>query len=390
MKIIYVSALTEEKKMNSIIQNSKQKPLQSIQKFHRLICEGLVANNIEVKTISSIPMSRTISNRIIWFDKKQNVNGVEYNYIPFFNLKIIRQISTFICTIFMTIKECIKEKKKKVFICDLLNTTLSSTVLILSKLLKFKCIAIVTDLPRDIGGKFSISKKINQVLQNKYDAYILLTEAMNEVVNEKNKPFVVIEGIADSNMKQKENNIENKYKEKVCIYAGGLYEKYGVKNLVEAFKLLKQNNVSLHIYGSGELEEYLNKIEDNRIKYFGVVENEKIVDEEIKATLLINPRFSNEEYTKYSFPSKNIEYMASGTPLLTTKLPGMPQEYYKYVYLLEDETVEGIKEKLEEIFNKSEKELKQKGEKAQKFVQSNKSNKKQVKKIIESGVLGYD
>ena len=382
MKIIYVSALTEEKKMNSIIRNSKQKPLQSIQKFHRLICEGLVANNIEIKTISSIPMSRIISNKIIWFDKKQNVNGVEYNYIPFFNLKIIRQISTFICTIFMTIKECIKGKKKKVFICDLLNTTLSSTVLILSKLLKFKCIAIVTDLPRDIGGKFSISKKINQVLQNKYDGYILLTEAMNEVVNEKNKPFVVIEGITDSNMKQKENNIENKYKEKVCIYAGGLYEKYGVKNLVEAFKLLKQDNIRLHIYGAGELEEYLNKIEDTRIKYFGVVENEKVVDEEIKATLLINPRFSNEEYTKYSFPSKNMEYMASGTPLLTTKLPGMPEEYYDYVYCFEDETLEGMKKTLNEILAKSNGELEEKGSKAKEFVLTKKSNRVQAEKII--------
>lgn len=383
MKIIYVSALTEEKKMNSIIRNSKQKPLQSIQKFHRLICEGLVANNIEIKTISSIPMSRTISNKIIWFDKKQNVNGVEYNYIPFFNLKIIRQISTFICTIFMTIKECIKEKKKKVFICDLLNTTLSSTVLILSKLLKFKCIAIVTDLPRDIGGKFSISKKINQVLQNKYDGYILLTEAMNEVVNEKNKPFVVIEGITDSNMKQKENNIENKYKEKVCIYAGGLYEKYGVKNLVEAFKLLKQDNIRLHIYGAGELEEYLNKIEDNRIKYFGVVENEKVVDEEIKAALLINPRFSDEEYTKYSFPSKNMEYMASGTPLLTTKLPGMPKEYYDYVYCFEDETVEGMEKKLKELLSKSNGELEEKGAKAKEFVLMKKNNIVQARKIIK-------
>ena len=37
----------------------------------------------------------------------------------------------------------------------------------------------------------------------------------------------------------------------------------------------------------------------------------KIVKEEKKSTLLVNPRFTNEEYTKYSFPSKNMEYMAS-------------------------------------------------------------------------------
>ena len=38
--------------------------------------------------------------------------------------------------------------------------------------------------------------------------------------------------------------------------------------------------------------------------------------------------------------------MACGTPLLTTKLPGIPDEYYEYCYTLDDETVDGvIKEK---------------------------------------------
>ena len=70
------------------------------------------------------------------------------------------------------------------------------------------------------------------------------------------------------------------------------------------------------------------------VKYKGVAPNAVIVEEELKATLLVNPRPTGEEYTKYSFPSKNMEYMASGTPVLTTCLPGMPAEYNEYVYLL--------------------------------------------------------
>lgn len=33
--------------------------------------------------------------------------------------------------------------------------------------------------------------------------------------------------------------------------------------------------------------------------------------------------------------------MASGTPILTTKLPGMPSEYYPHIYSFEEETTEG-------------------------------------------------
>ena len=44
MKIIYVSTVVSKTKMEKIMQNAIQKPLQSIQKFHRLICEGFALN----------------------------------------------------------------------------------------------------------------------------------------------------------------------------------------------------------------------------------------------------------------------------------------------------------------------------------------------------------
>lgn len=382
MKIIYISTVTSKKLMNKIIEESKNKPLQSIQKFHRLICEGFAKNNVEIKTYSSIPMSRKISSKFIWFNKKEKENGVEYNYIPFINIKIIRQICTFIGMTFNIIKECIKNKKQKVFICDILNTTISSTTLVLSKIFRFKCIAIVTDLPRDMTNARKLSGKINECLQSKYDGYIILTEAMNEIVNTNKKPSVVIEGIADSEIIRENENIE-KYKEKVCMYAGGLYEKYGVKALIEAFLAIENKDIRLHLYGAGDLEDYIKKLKDDRVKYYGVVKNDVIVEEEKKATLLINPRFTSDEYTKYSFPSKNIEYMASGTPLLTTKLSGMPKEYYEYVYLFEDEKVDGYLQAMKKVLTLDSGELRKKGKSAKEFIIQYKNNIKQSKRILE-------
>lgn len=88
----------------------------------------------------------------------------------------------------------------------------------------------------------------------------------------------------------------------------------------------------------------------------------------MKAALLVNPRPIKPEYTKYSFPSKNMEYMVSGTPLMTTKLPGIPKEYYPYIYLLEDESPEGIARRLNEILNISMIERNEKAKEARKFV----------------------
>ena len=377
MKIIYISALASKSKMNGIIENSKNKPLQSIQKFHRLMCEGFVKNNISVKTISSIPMSRKISGKILWLDKCEEENGVKYTYIPFINAKILRQICTFLGTIVKVTKEVLKNKKEKIFVCDILNTTISTTTLVLSKLFKFQCWAIVTDLPRDMQK----NKKINEKMQTKYDGYILITEEMNKIVNPKNKPHIIIEGLVDINDNMKNDEIQ-KSSPRVIMYAGGLYEKYGVKTLIEAFCNIQNNNIKLDLYGDGDLVPYIKSIENKKIDFHGVVTNDKIVEAEKKATLLVNPRFTSEEYTKYSFPSKNMEYMVSGTPVLTTKLPGMPEEYCKYVYLIEDETQRGMQKCLDTLLSLNEDELDKKGKKAREFVLSQKNNVNQTNKII--------
>lgn len=379
MKIIYISALASKSKMNGIIENSKNKPLQSIQKFHRLMCEGFVKNNVPVKTISSIPMSRKISGKILWLDKCEEENGVKYTYIPFINIKVLRQICTFLGTIVKVTKEVLNNKKEKIFICDILNTTISTTTLILSKIFKFQCWAIVTDLPRDMQK----NKKINEKMQTKYDGYILITEEMNKIVNPKNKPYIVIEGLVDIR-ESAENNEVQKSSPRVIMYAGGLYEKYGVKTLIEAFCNIQNNNIKLDLYGDGDLVPYIKSIENKKIDFHGVVTNDKIVEAEKKATLLVNPRFTSEEYTKYSFPSKNMEYMVSGTPVLTTKLPGMPEDYYQYVYFIENETVTGIQDVLNNLMNLPENELIQKGIEARNFILNNKNNVIQSKKIIKT------
>ena len=102
----------------------------------------------------------------------------------------------------------------------------------------------------------------------------------------------------------------------------------------------------------------------------------------MEAALLVNPRPTNEEYTKYSFPSKNMEYMVSGTPVLTTDLPGMPRDYLPYVYLIEKEDVEGVAESFKYVLNISQCDRDSKGFEAKRYVIENKSNVKQAAKVI--------
>ena len=178
---------------------------------------------------------------------------------------------------------------------------------------------------------------------------------------------------------------DKKQTPKVIMYAGSLHVEYGVKLLTEAFLSGEFNGCELHIYGAGNYQEELQRIakENSSIKYFGVVDNAEIVDRQLKATLMVNPRPTNEDFVKYSFPSKTMEYMASGTPLLTTKIPSMPNEYLDYVYLIDDETVDGVKDALLGVLGKPVEVLHEKGTGAKYFVLEKKNNYIQAKKLIE-------
>lgn len=170
-----------------------------------------------------------------------------------------------------------------------------------------------------------------------------------------------------------------------CMYAGAISEKYGLRNLIDGFRMADIPNARLDLYGPCDFEEELVQLakEDPRIFYGGLLLNSEIVTKEQEATLLINPRPTTEEFVKYSFPSKNMEYMVSGTPILTTVLPGMPREYYPHVYLLEDESSEGIAKKLKQVLLQSDEALFEKGCAARAFVLNTRNNVVQAQKILD-------
>lgn len=395
--ILYVSSVCSEEVLQFIFDTAKVKPQLAAQKFHRLLAEGFATHSDEclITTLSSIPVVPENHSKKIWWLPKKTTNNLTYKYIPMLNVKGVKNIGVFGYTFLKVFFWSLKGTKKKTVICDLLNVTISMASMAACKFTGTKIIAIVTDLPGLMVDAKSSSKAVPAPIVSKrltwFDGYIILTEQMNKVINPKGKPHLVMEGLVDVKMDTSRNTIEKKYNEKVLLYAGGLFEKYGVKKLVDAFKLLDNSEYRLHLYGLGEMvknmDDYIDG--DSRISYLGVVPNQKIVEEQLKATLLVNPRPSAEEFTKYSFPSKNLEYMVSGTPLLTTNLPGMPEEYHEYVYLFQDETLEAISKKLDGVLAQNKRVLHDFGATSKKFALASKNNKVQSKRILDFIDINY-
>lgn len=383
MKILYISRACPPLIYNSL----KSRPHQAAVKFNNLLIEGLAKNNNEVHCLLTIDDS--VSGEFYKI-KSKKINNITYYFMrekSDAKFKYFRRIFSIIKLCFSILKE-----KNTVIICDFLNYSLSLTAVFIGKFLGRKSVGVVTDLPEYLNNyagrknhtiKETLKLKSAYYIFNLFDWYVFLTKSMSDKQNKKNKPYVVVEGIVNVSNSGICNNII--HKEKFLMYAGALAKQYGVHIMVEAFIKTDEKEFELHIYGDGDYADELSEIckTRNNIKYFGVRPNEYIVEEQLKATLLINPRPTNEEYTKYSFPSKNMEYMASGTPTLTTNLPGMPEEYKKYVYLIEDETVDGLTKTLQEILSKPREELQGFGLKAKAWVLREKNNVIQTKKILD-------
>lgn len=386
MRILYGYTNCTDRKYNEIFAGGSAFALLADQKYHSLLIKGLSENGAEVLCASGLPINRSITKKLFIKEPDEVEDGVLYHYIKSINLPILRQIGIYSGTR-KFVKKQLKAAKGEdtVILCDCLNLANAYGMLKAAKKYRLPIVFIVTDIPEFQRGK--LLKGINDKIIAGADGFVLLTGKMSEKINPENKPFVVIEGHSDASLSEIEREARYEYAggKKVVIYAGSLLRLYGIGNLVEGFIAADIPDAELRVYGDGDYREELEEIckTHKNVKYMGVKPNAVAVEDERRAALLVNPRPTAPEYTKYSFPSKNMEYMASGTPVMTTALPGMPREYYPLVEIIDDETPQGIAKKLKEFFAVDAGKRYEKGAAARRFVLENKSNKVQAAKIIE-------
>ncbi|MFJ6166588.1 glycosyltransferase [Micromonospora orduensis] len=137
------------------------------------------------------------------------------------------------------------------------------------------------------------------------------------------------------------------------VYAGGLSRAYGVDRLVEAFRGLPGDDLRLCVYGRGELESWLHDqaAVDRRIAPPRLLPRAELLPRLSRASVLVNPRPVDQDFVRWSFPSKIIEYLAAGVPVVSTRLPGIPADYTPWLSLAEPDTVEGLRAALGQVLS---------------------------------------
>lgn len=247
---------------------------------------------------------------------------------------------------------------------------------------------IVPDLPQYMFFGYQsllrrILKKIDYHLILKrlacIDFFFLYTKYMAEALCLKNtKKWEVFEGIPDISVYDEVSNGKTLRKDFVMSYAGGLTKEANLEAFIKAVKMTKRTDVRFVIMGTGPEEQNIKKItsEFDFVDFRGMCNHSDVIKQLVSSDLLVIPRSTCFEYTKFSCPSKLLEYMGSGVPVVTTHLAGIPDDYIPHVFLFEDDSAEGMMRTLNKILSLPSDVLIEKGISARSFLEKEKSIEK--------------
>ena len=397
MKYIFCSSIYDMGDYEKLSQKSKIPLSLADHNLCRNIILGLdEATGAPVQLINNVQIPNYPTYPRVFFKKKHwsHTPGAEDIHCGFVNLPLIKHISRAITT-FSAIKKVVNASPQEEICLLTYDVRLGIALAINRAKRRFphirSCI-VMPDVPTEVlaastGGKISFKAKmwakVKMGFIRKFDSYVFVTDPMKEVVDVTKKPYTVVEGIYNNHQPPLAEPTTDK---KVIFYSGQLNPAYGMENLLEAFVQLYKDHRDMELWlcGNGRLVPKIKELaaECPGIQFYGYVSGERVRQLQAQATVMVNPRQNTGGLTRFSFPSKTMEYLASGRPVLGYRLDGIPEEYDAYIQYVEDNSLQALQSKLLEICSLSAEERRKIGEKSRKFILENKTPKMQCSKIV--------
>ena len=313
-------------------------------RFLSNLCEQLRVNN-SLKMISYIGIK--VDNDTKEVLRTQESECIRY---VFKNGKIIGGIWKMLCATWKELGNCDYAITYNVVYSWMLTP-------VLAKLHKKTSVLILADYsPAESfkDKKQQIYAKIQKFFIGQYDYVIGLSEKTSKFLKPQQK-FLCMEGGISEEVYCKFKTYSPVKKEKITMmYSGILEEVTGIDLLVDAFKGLGRKDVQLVITGDGSKSEWIKDISQRyeNIHYLGCVPYEDYMKKLQEADVLINPRNMNLPENFNNFPSKIMEFLATGKMIVSTKFPGW-ERFQEYILFCESDC-ESIAKTIEQCILKAE------------------------------------
>lgn len=386
MADVFVGFFFDEEKGKELLATSKVGISIAANQYQEGFLSGL-PEQMEVLSTLSVGAFPRLNSRLFFKREEKQSKAGKITYLPFINVYFIRDWM-FRRGVYRALKKIVSEQAHTSVYVYSLNVPFLKAMGRLKRHFgeKIDYCLIIPDLP----GKYGIVRKGIKGLRDRLevkpkmelpkwaDRFVFLTEEMKTLFPE--KPYTVVEGF----LPQSEFDYNNQRIPKTILYTGSLNKEFGIQTLLDAFALLPDEDYHLWICGGGGAENEVREAakKDPRIHFKGFLPKSEITALQTQCDVLINPRPAEGAFTKYSFPSKTMEYLLSGSKVVMYKLPGIGDEYYRYIRTIQGSGPEAMAQVIAQACGDSD-FYQSRWQEQVHWIQENKNAKQQVQRILQ-------
>ncbi len=390
VKLAYVGSVVPDEEMYTNAAFSRAGNMCQLS-----LLEGLRDVDLSPSLILSVrPVPSYLRSRVLVCKAKSVTlnKEIKVKLLPFLNITLFKQVSLGLFAMMYLFRWGLKNRgSKKIIYSFNISVPPSIFILIAARITGSKVVAMVYDInvpgetiPRSLLWRIDYWQ--HRKFLRKYDGLVVITK---EIASDfaPNVPFLLLEGGVNHRAFEEGLNVLPTEKLQSDIFtivvAGSLSQANGIQEVLTAFSLLKGEKYKLLIAGrGGEVHLVLKAaVLDQRIEYLGFLNHKQVIALYSTADVLVNMRLTKLIDTRYVFPSKILEYLASGVPVISTCPGNMADEYKDVAYLLYDETPLELAEMMMSVACLSESVRYDMGMKAMKFMMERKTWKVQSERI---------
>lgn len=354
MADVFIGFVFDEEKEQQLLRTSRRGVATAANQYQKGFLSGL-PNPVKILSTLSTGAFPRGNKRLLFKKEQKNTHMGEITYLPFLNFYVIRDWM-FQRGLYRELSRIVaSQEHTTVYVYSLYMPSLKVMKKLKKKFgEKVRYCLIIPDLP----GKYGLVRKgikglrdrqevkAKMTFPNGADSFVFLTDAMKELFDP--KPYAVVEGF----LPDCDFDYTVPRTPKSVLYTGSLNRAFGFGTLLEAFSSISDPDAQLWVCGAGDMEEVIKAAakKDPRIQFKGFLPKKEIAALQTRCDVLINPRADEGMYTKYSFPSKTMEYLLSGSKVVMYRLPGIGEEYYRYIRTIDAPGPEAMAKALQDAW----------------------------------------
>jgi glycosyltransferase involved in cell wall biosynthesis len=218
-----------------------------------------------------------------------------------------------------------------------------------ARLIGARAVASVNDV--FIPGQLipdTLPRRIDFALQRwimpRYDGLVVVTEAIAEDLAPQVPRIRVEGGITEEMLEVRPKRAVVPGEPVTFALVASLEEHNGIRQTLDAFQATTNPNLRLVVAGNGALTPFAEAAAkaDPRVTYAGFLGFDEVLRLYENVDALVSMRLMTKMDTRYFFPSKLMEFLASGVPVITTPHAGVREEFSDAAFILDDDSPEAL------------------------------------------------